>query len=152
MTPNLFSLLTHSNVINRCCYIRLEKSQWSPFKSTALPFVVSRSHPHQIIPDFEEKLKNNERNVLFVAASDAKALKTALEEVGYLDKTYRMSKASDSSSIQNPRRPHIAVPVTKEGLDKMYQGEVAWATFVVGTGKQEMPLSTAVMARKKKLG
>lgn len=137
-------------VICRCCYIRLKKSRSNPIKSPAPSFVASRSRPHQIVPEFEEKLKNNERNVLFVAASDAKALKVALENCGCLDKTYRMTKASDSATIENPKRPHIAVPVTAEGLDKMYQGDVAWSTLVVGSGKQEMPLSTSVMARKKK--
>ena len=108
-----------------------------------------RSGTHMSIQgNDDEDNAENERDVFYVAASDAKALKTALEKDGLLDKAYRMTQASKNAPIEHPEKTHIAVPVKKQGLATLEEGEAQWVGLVVGTGKQEVPLSTLLMARK----
>ena len=89
-------------------------------------------------------------NVLYVTNQNAKTVKTALEYAGFLDKTYRMTKA-DGSILPDPSG-HIAVPVTTECCDEIQrEGEPpAWYSLVVAIGEQEVPFSTAMLGRQKK--
>ena len=93
---------------------------------------------------------DNERDVLFVASSNAKALKTALEETGFLDKNFRMTKASENTTLPRSESGCIAVPVTKECLIKLEEGNVQWANLVVGQGKQVVPFSAVCLAKQGK--
>jgi hypothetical protein len=142
--------------VRRCCHLRLERVKKGPQKlmrfhkfrmdTPIVEFI--RSGMSTSIQGKDEYNAENERDVFFVAASDAKALKTALEKDGLLDKAYRMTQASQNSPIEHLEKTHIAIPVKKEGFTKLEEGEAEWIGLVVGTGKQEVPLSTSVMARK----
>jgi hypothetical protein len=105
----------------------------------------------------DEESRNNEQDndnstqVLFVTNQNAKGLRTALEAEGLLDKTYRMVKADGKSQELHDPDGHIAIPIKGEGLACLATRPV-WAQLVVATGRQDMPLSTAVMGAKKQNG
>ena len=85
-------------------------------------------------------------------AKDAKTLKTKLEQAGYLDKRYRMTKAESGPSLHNAAGC-IAVPVTLECVAILVDKEDEppdWSTLVVARGQQEVPLSTALLGRQQK--
>mmetsp|Transcript_8573 Transcript_8573/g.12145 ORF Transcript_8573/g.12145 Transcript_8573/m.12145 type:complete len:120 (+) Transcript_8573:2-361(+) len=97
--------------------------------------------------------KTGETNVIYVGKKNAKALKTALEADGFLDKTFRMISAHADSEDWDPKL-HIAVPVTKSCLQEIegrgIAGTPSWKSLVLGTGTQEVPFSTAVLGLKKR--
>jgi len=88
-------------------------------------------------------------DVLFVTARNAKTLKTALEQAGYLDKKFRMAKAESGPSLENAGW-HIAVPVTRECLATLEgdDEQPKWSSLIVAKGQQPVPFSTAVLGRK----
>jgi hypothetical protein len=62
-----------------------------------------------------------------------------------------MVKAESGPSLENAIGI-IAVPVTKECLAKMQEESETpeWYSFVVSTGEQVVPFSTAVLGRQQK--
>lgn len=106
----------------------------------------------------EDSMNNEEGNdddssttVLFVTNQNAKGLRTALEAEGLLDKTYRMGKADGKSHELHDPDGHIAVPIKDTGLACLATRPM-WAQLVVAAGRQDMPLSTAVIGAKKQKG
>jgi hypothetical protein len=104
----------------------------------------------QTLPEHSAKSKHQTTSVLYVTTRNAKALKTALEESGYLDKSFRMTKA-DGSVMEKPAS-YIAVPVTDECLAVLEEQSdpPAWYSLVIAKGKQQVPFSTALLGRQKK--
>jgi tRNA wybutosine-synthesizing protein 3 len=103
----------------------------------------------QIIAEGDETVTDDEAiavsNVVYVAKRDANAFRSALEGEGLLDKNHRMTKAADPT-LQDA----VAVPVNSEVLNQLSQpNKPAWAHYVVSSGKQEMPLSTAAMGSRR---
>jgi tRNA G37 N-methylase Trm5 len=81
-----------------------------------------------------------------VAPKDAKAVKTKLQSLGWLDKRYRMIKQSPQT---------IAVPIESSALDSMQQilenPSEPWHSLLLGLGEEDMPFSTSQFASKGKL-
>lgn len=102
------------------------------------------------LPKHPTESKDQTTSVLYVTTRNAKALKTALEESEYLDKSFRMAKA-DGSLLENPAN-HIAVPVTDECLAALEEQSdlPTWYSLVVAKGKQQVPFSTVLLGRQKK--
>eukprot|EP00934_Nitzschia_sp_Nitz4_P003629 Nitzschia sp. Nitz4//scaffold347_size17400//9706//11130//NITZ4_008835-RA/size17400-processed-gene-0.18-mRNA-1//-1//CDS//3329548666//3619//frame0 len=73
--------------------------------------------------------------VVYVPKHRAKATKKALEDVGFLDKNFRMVPADVQSGYQDA----IALPINCT-LDKESSEE--WTKDVLGTGQQHCPFST----------
>lgn len=94
--------------------------------------------------------KQTTTNVLYVPAKDAKTLKTNLEEEGYLDKRYRMTKAERGPSLENAAGV-IAVPVTEECVAILEERGVdaEWVALIVARGQQQVPFSTALLGQQK---
>lgn len=99
----------------------------------------------------EQQRFDSKTNVLYVANKNAKALRTALESENLLDKTYRMIKAQDTPALESSVG-HIAVPVKEEALTCVSRSvkKPSWVHLVVAAGKQQVPLSTAVMGSNNK--
>lgn len=98
----------------------------------------------------DEDQSDNATQVFFVTNQNAKALRTALEGEGLLDKKYRMVKADEKTRTLSSPAGHIAIPIKGEGLNFLSRTErPSWAQLVVATGQQQMPLSTAIMGAKK---
>ena len=129
----------------RCHHVRLNLPLLKPSSS-----VQAKEAPRvspKLERDEEGSIKEERTSVLYVMARDAKALKTALEDAGYLDKNYRMTTAA---AFQNAGK-HIAVPITEEGLAILENGKRPdWCSLVVARGTQKVPFSTAVLGRQKK--
>lgn len=95
--------------------------------------------------------KEQTTTVLYVLARHAKALKTALEQAGYLDKRYRMTKAESGPSLKRAMG-FIAVPVTSECvamLEEASDEQPEWSSLVVARGQQQVPFSTAVLGQQQ---
>ena len=107
--------------------------------------------------------------VLFVEPSNAKEAKNCLEALGFLNKTFRMSKiASEEANIETPDSSEsnvIAIPVTEDCWNlynefRQSQSQNVsqsstiftkpWFSFVVVHGRRAMPLATGQFARGKK--
>jgi hypothetical protein len=143
------SLLT---VYSRSHQIRLHlQTPTSPKREQSSPKV--RTPPRIIRQKSSPKRKNKEQttDVFYVTAGNAKTLKSALEDAGYLDKRYRMVKAESGPSLEDAVG-HIAVPVTKECLAKFQEESETseWYSLVVSRGEQVVPFSTAVLGRQQK--
>lgn len=90
--------------------------------------------------------KGRVTHVLHVSAKNSKTLKTALEDDGLLDKTFRMTKAAT-----NNKDDVVAVPVTDACLTRLSEkGEPPpWKSLVLGTDKQEVPYSTVMLGQQQ---
>jgi len=85
-------------------------------------------------------------NVLFVHPKNAKVVKTALEDSGFLDKRYRMTKTNGGI---------IAVPITQECIAATRATNDgtnidSWLNLVESIGTHSVPFSTAMMGRQKR--
>jgi tRNA(Phe) wybutosine-synthesizing methylase Tyw3 len=89
-------------------------------------------------------------NVLYVLKRDAKALKTALETTGYLDKRYRMGTA-DASCTHTDINACVAIPVTPQCLVALLQAgsELTWLSLVKGQGHQSVLLSSSTLGKQR---
>ncbi|CAJ1937804.1 unnamed protein product [Cylindrotheca closterium] len=90
--------------------------------------------------------KSSMTHVVTVAPKDAKAVKTKLQSLGWLDKRYRMIK-------QSPQI--IAVPIIESSaLDSMPEmlenPSEPWHSLLLGLGQEDMPFSTSQFASKGK--
>lgn len=111
-----------------------------------------RIRPTLSMKVYDTTKEQSSTDVFYVTARDAKTLKTALEQAGYLDKRYRMTKAETGPSLENTDG-HIAVPVTRECLAifEENRGEMLdWCSLIVARGRQQVPFSTAVLGRQQK--
>lgn len=93
-----------------------------------------------------------ETDVVYVENKNAKHLKTALEQVSFLNRSFRMTKADSSALIQN-EKPHIAVPITNECKERLFGNNHAtemypWASLISAQGRQKVPYSTSVLGRR----
>ena len=96
------------------------------------------------------KSRPNCTNVVYVKNKKARELKVALQTLGFLDRTFRMTKADDSSPY-NTSSGIIAVPITKSCLkilsESKHDDYMSWVSLIEGLGEQQMPFSTAIMGR-----
>jgi hypothetical protein len=82
---------------------------------------------------------------VMVAPSNAKPVKKKLQDLGWLDKRFRMTKLSSSQ---------IAIPVIADAWEELRKQlgsettEESWYALILDQGQQEMPFSTAQFAAK----
>ncbi len=88
---------------------------------------------------------SNTTDVIYVKNRKAKEVKVALQELGFLDRNFRMAPSDNARSF-------IAIPVTKACMDTISRqhGDTSssWLSQVEGSGTQDMPYSTVVLGRK----
>lgn len=149
----LFARLLTFLVLPRCSSHQVQLGLKSPLSEQRPNLAVreiSQGRP-PAIPTTRSDAKEQETNVLYVAAGNAKTIKTALEEAGYLDKRYRMIKAESGPSLEDPAGI-IAVPVTNECMAALANNEELpdWFSLLVTTGIQKVPFSTAVLGQQMK--
>jgi len=97
--------------------------------------------------------------VAFVISIKAKQLKTALEAASFLDKRYRMTKATKSSQeflllpSEASQYGIVAVPILNECVsavnDPVRREELSWMHLVAGFGTHEVPYSSSILGRQK---
>jgi len=107
----------------------------------------------------DDALTTTTRSHIIVLNRNAKELKTTLESLDYLDKTYRMTKAVPSAEVNldNPQM-YIAVPIRVECCNvlSVLDGDskaaaaaacdgMPWLSLVVAHGRQAVPYSTAML-------
>jgi hypothetical protein len=84
---------------------------------------------------------------VMVAPPNAKPVKKKLQDLGWLDKRFRMTKLSSSQ---------IAIPVNADAWHELRKQlglettEESWYDLILDQGQQEMPFSTAQFAAKGK--
>ena len=89
----------------------------------------STSNPIVQVPCVGPPNANLETDVLFVAKRDAKLVRTHLEKIGFLDRRYRMTSTTESSTDKEPvegenkLRECIAIPITTQGTQACLQQE-----------------------------
>ncbi|KAL3933029.1 MAG: hypothetical protein SGBAC_010576 [Bacillariaceae sp.] len=121
-------------------HIRLELPSTNPQPALSKK---TESKPVAINGDIDKK--SSLTYVVSVAPKDAKAVKTKLRSLGWLDKRYRMTKNSAQT---------IAVPIESSGMDSIPQilenPSEPWHSLLLGLGEEDMPFSTSQFAAKGK--
>lgn len=110
------------------------------------PALLQKTGPKPVAANQGSNQKSSMAHVVTVTPKNAKAVKTKLEALGWLDKRYRMTKK------QSPQV--IAVPIDSSSLESIQQilenPSEPWHSFLLDQGKEEMPFSTSQFAAKGK--
>ena len=93
-----------------------------------------------------------ETDVVYVENKNAKSLKIGLEQASFLNRSFRMTRADSSATLQN-EKPHIAVPITHECKERLFgsksvTGKYPWSSLISARGRQKVPFSTSVLGRR----
>ena len=122
-------------------HIRLKLQSSNP-----QPTLFEKTESKSVVTNGDIKKKSSMTHAVTVAPKDAKAVKTKLQSLGWLDKRYRMIKQSPQT---------IAVPIESSALDSMQQilenPSEPWHSLLLGLGEEDMPFSTSQFASKGKL-
>jgi tRNA wybutosine-synthesizing protein 3 len=94
---------------------------------------------------------NPASRVVFVKKQKAKQVKVLLENLGYLSETHRMAPATNADFLGGDYSQYVALPIKPEAIAQLGEAsddETPWAGLIVATGRQILPLRTAMFARK----
>lgn len=104
-----------------------------------------KSESKSIVSNSHNDKKSSVTHVVTVAPKDAKAVKTKLQSLGWLDKRFRMIK-------QSPQV--IAVPIESYAMNTIQQilenPSQPWHSLLTGLEEEDMPFSTSQFASKGK--
>jgi Met-10+ like-protein len=99
-------------------------------------------------------------SVLYVLKKNAKTVKTALEDHGWILKEFRMTPAvedafpsnnnDDDAQVAYTYKDCLAIPIVPDYLHQQSLSDCIWNRLIIGLGTQHCPFSTGVLGNPHK--